>query len=325
MAEQLTKKEKRDRKFAGRELKSFSGKYPYFRLLWSPRTAKVSWKFLYTVTKNYLGTQFLEKWGFYHIPIVHVDSPLDKKIPFTPEKVKIYMDFVYLFLRPVTMFIRRFGIKKAAPVCNAWFTAATTVYQQAGRMYRHTLSTTERPNYKKNLHFLIIHMFDPHLLCVPSLHIALIALAEVFFKDAFKKAGLSDAECFQKSTEIYNNAIEIAESVLYMKQHSVNCIPAALYMITKLFPELFTPNDATNFINDMFLTAETISAKDVALVKEHISFMYERYLLEGVAADDWREPVIRWIENYDWKAEAAKAELAEIEENVIKTQGTEQK
>ena len=60
MAEKkLTRKEKRDQKFANRELKSFSGIYPYFRLLWSPRTAKVSWKFLHTVTKSYLGTQFL--------------------------------------------------------------------------------------------------------------------------------------------------------------------------------------------------------------------------------------------------------------------------
>ena len=34
--------------------------------------------------------------------------------------------------------------------------------------------------------------------------------------------------------------------------------------------------------------------------------MYERYLLEGVAADDWRDPVIRWIDSYDWKAEEEK-------------------
>lgn len=318
----LTRKEKRDRKFEKRPLSSFSGIYPYFRLLWSPRTAGVSWKFIFTVIKNYLGTQFLQKWGFYHLPVVHVDSPLDKKIPFTPAKVHVYMDFVYLFLRPVTMLIRRFGIKKAAPICNAWFTATTTTYREAGRMYRHCLSTTERPAYRENFQFRVIHAFDPHLLCVPSLHIALIALAEVFFKREFKNAGLSDAECFKKNTELYNRAIEIAESVLYMKQHSVNCIPAALYMITKLFPELFTPNDATNFINDMFLSTELINQKDVSSIKEYISFMYERYLLEGVAADDWRDPVIRWIDSYDWKAEEQKAsETAEMQKKAEKDSG----
>ena len=306
--QKLTRRERRELKFKERPLKSWSGLYPYFRIIPSPRTCKIAWKFLYTVTKNYMGTQFLQKWGFYHIPVVNVDSPLDKKIPFTPEKVYIYMDFVYLFLRPLTMLIKRYGMKKAAPWCREWFTATTKVYNEAGRMYKHTLSTTERPVYKENIHFRIIHAFDPHLLCVPSLHIALIALTTVFFKKLFKDIGLDEAECFQKNTELYNEAVEIAESVLYMKQHSVNCIPSALYMITKLFPSLFTPNDAVNFINDMFLTAPAISAADTAEIKDHISFMYERLLLEGIAADDWREPVIRWIENYDWKKEALEYE-----------------
>ena len=84
-----------------------------------------------------------------------------------------------------------------------------------------------------------------------------------------------------------------------MKQHSVNCVASALYMITKCFPDIFTPNDATNFINDMFLTAETISQEDCMVIKEYISFLYERFLLEGYAADDWREPVIRWISTYN--------------------------
>lgn len=296
--EKLTRKERQDKKFAERPLSAYSGKYPYFRLLWSFRTAKVSWKFLGTVIKNYLGIQFLEKWGFYHIPIVHVDSPLDKKIPFTPSKVNVYMGFVNLFLRPLSMFLHRYGIKRAAPVCNGWFSALTKTYSEAGRMYKVTLSTTERPDYRENFHFRVIHTFDPHLLCVPSLHIAIITLAESYFKKQFKDFKMSDAECFRKSTEMYNESVEIAESVLYMKQHSVNCIPAALYMTTKLFPSLFTPNDATNFINDMFLTAETVKPEDASQIKEYISFMYERFLLEGTAADDWRDPIIRWIQSY---------------------------
>ncbi|WP_147612945.1 hypothetical protein [Treponema pectinovorum] len=294
----VSRQQKRDSKFAERPLKSFNTLYVYFRLLTSFRTLKVSVKFLYTVFINYLALQFLEKWGFYNIPVVKVDHPLDKKIPFTPSKVYAYMDFVPLFLRPVSMLLQRYGIKKAAPIANGWFSSTAKLYKEAGRMYKHTLSTTDRPIYKENSHFRTIHRLDPHFLCVPSLHIALIALTTVFFKKEFKQIGLSDAESFQKNTEIYNEAIEIAEAVLYIKQHSVNCIPSALYMTTKLFPELFSPNDATNFINDMFLTAQTISPKDCMAIKEHISFMYERFLLEGIGANDWREPVIRWIENY---------------------------
>ena len=295
----LTGAELRDKKFAERPLSSFSGNYVYFRVLTSPRTIPVAIKFLCTVIKNYLGTQFFQKWGIYKIPVVKVDHPLDKKIPFTPSKAEVYMDFVNLFLRPISMYIRRFGLKKTAPYVNAWFRATNKIYKEAGRMYKHTLSTTDRPNYKTGFYFKLIHTMDPHLLCVPSLHIALIGLSAVYFKNQFKQLGLSDAECFQKNTEIYNRAIEIAESVLYMKQHSVNCVASALYMITKCFPDIFTPNDATNFINDMFLTAETISQEDCMAIKEYISFLYERFLLEGYAADDWREPVIRWISTYN--------------------------
>lgn len=301
----LSRKEKRDLKFAERPLSSFSGFYVYIRSILSPRTTVSSWKFVFTVIKNYMIIQFKQKWGFSNIPVVCVDHPLDEKIPFTPSMVKTYMDFVYLFLRPLSMVIQRYGMKKAAPVCNQWYKITTQIYSEAGKMYTHTLSTTTRPDYKDNFQFKVIHAFDPHLLCVPSLHIALIALTCAYFKKAFKDLGLSDAECFQKNTETYNRAIEIAESVLYLKQHSVNCVPAALYMSTKVFPQLFTPNDATNFINDMFLTAETISPADCNQIKEHISFMYERFLLEGYAADDWRDPVIRWIENYSSNSQAS--------------------
>jgi len=307
----LTRKEKKDLKFAERPLKSYSGFYVYIRSMLSFRTVGYAWHFVREVIINYLLVQFKQKWGFTKLPVVSVDHPLDKKIPFTPAKVTVYMDFVYLFLRPLSMMIQRYGMKKAAKYCREWYTICARTYHESGLMYKHTLSTTERPHYTENFHFKIIHLFDPHLLCVPSLHISLICLCFSYYKKAFKELGLSDAENFQKNTELYNDAVEIAESVLYMKQHSVNCVPAALYMITKLFPELFTPNDATNFINDMFLTAETISTEDCLAIKEHISFMYERFLLEGYAADDWRDPVIRWINEYNKDAEMAKVALKE--------------
>ena len=127
----------------------------------------------------------------------------------------------------------------------------------------------------------------------------------------FKELGFSDAECFKKNTELYNHSIEIAESVLYVKQHSVNCVPAALYMTTKLFPQLFTPNDAVNFINDMFLTSNDIKKEDLSEIKDYISFMYERFLLEGYSADDWKESVYRWITSYEIDNETKNIKIGE--------------
>ncbi|MBO5099862.1 MAG: hypothetical protein J6B63_00945 [Treponema sp.] len=299
MPNNLTKKEKKNLKIAETSLTKFSVFRVYANVLTRPSTIPTAYNFLYTVIKNYLVTQFFQKWGIFNIPIVHVDHPLDKKIPFTPAKVDIYLDFVDFFLRPLSMMIKKFGGHQCTKYCNQWFSALQKTYSEAGKMYKHTLSTMERPKYKDSFSFKIIHALDPHLLCVPSLHIAIVVLCYTFFRKTFKELNISEQEASKRNMELYNEAVEIAESVLYVKQHSVNCVPAALYMITKLFPELFTPNDAINFINDMFLTATTINQDDIKDIKEHIAFFYERFLLEGSSSDDWREPIIRWITNYE--------------------------
>lgn len=298
--------ERRAKKVAGKPLKKFGVLRVYLTLLTNPATIGVSYKFLWTVFKNYLGTQFLEKWGIYKIPIVRVDHPLDKRIPFVPEKVSVYLDFVDFFIRPITMLLIKLGRKKGSQCGKEWFSKLTIVYSEAGRMYKTFLSTMERPNYTATRAFKIIHTFDPHLLCVPSLHISIIVLCYSFYGDLFKRLGFSEEERAFWGKELYVEATEIAESVLYIKQHSVNCVPAALYMITKLFPSLFSPVEATHFVNDLFLKATDIDQSDVHLIKEHILFMYERFLLEGTMEDDWREPVIRWCRDYKIEDEEKK-------------------
>ena len=70
--------------------------------------------------------------------------------------------------------------------------------------------------------------------------------------------------------------------------------------------EYFTPNDAVNFINDMFLTSDAVSFESSAEIKEYISFMYERFLLEGYSTEDWKEPVINWLSTYEIDMETKK-------------------
>ncbi|MBO7638949.1 MAG: hypothetical protein J6S91_08235, partial [Treponema sp.] len=93
-------------------------------------------------------------------------------------------------------------------------------------------------------------------------------------------------------------AVEIGETVLYIKQHSVNCIPAALYMITRIVPELFTPDNAIEFISALFKNKTDISENDRKKIQAHILFTYERFLLEGAIEEDWRDPIIRWMKGY---------------------------
>ncbi len=98
--------------------------------------------------------------------------------------------------------------------------------------------------------------------------------------------------------ELYEHGLEIAESVLYMKQHSVNCIPAAIYMITKIAPELQIQDFATDFILDLFKNATDVQKEDVIQITTHIKTIYEQLMQESLATQNWTEPLKKWIDNY---------------------------
>ncbi len=288
-------------KTTGKPLSSFSWLRCYFVLLTRPDTVKSAYSFLYTVTKNYLGLQFLKKWGFLRIPVVNVQTSVDDKIPFTPYRVHTYLHFVNFWLEPLSMLMTRFGIKKSVPYCTKFLDLIKKVYAEAGRIYRFRLSTTDRPDYNDMKEFRNIHRWDPHLLCVPSLHIAIIVLCCFYFRNLFASDEFTQEERDQWNGELYEGTVRIAESVLYIKQHSVHCVPAALYMMTRITPDLFTSDDAVKLINDMFVPSDDMSAQDKKEVNDYIHYMYERLFLEGCQEADWTVPVKHWLLEYAHK------------------------
>ena len=212
-------------------LKKYSVFTSYFALPFRKVTAKSTFKLLGVVLKDFFFLQFAVKWRIKKIPVVSVDHPLDKKVPFTPDRVGIYFDFINIWIRPMSMMIKKFGAKKGLPLCKEWLDRLRKTYEEAAKFYRFCLSTTDRPHYKKSLNFLKIHLFDPHYCCVPSLHIAIVVLVFTFYRDLFVREGFSAEEREAWTRELYEGAVSIGETVLYVKQHSVNCIPAALYMM----------------------------------------------------------------------------------------------
>ena len=88
-----------------------------------------------------------------------------------------------------------------------------------------------------------------------------------------------------------------------MKQHSVNCIPAALYLVTANFGDLFSVDDARKFIDDMFKNPEGFSFEEAFQVKDHIRTSFEKYLSESKTAKNWHEPIRNFLENYEKNAE----------------------
>ena len=279
-------------------LKSFNPLVAYAGVLFGPPSFLTNFKCFATILKEFFFLQYFEKFHILHIPIVHVDHPLDKKIPFTPEKVKIYLDFINLWVRPLAMLVKKFGFWHASRLTKQWMLRFRKLYQCCGKIYHFRLTTTDRPQYKEMREFRQIHALDPHFLCVPSLHVATVFLAYGFYRHIFETEDFTETEKRLWGEELYKGALEITETVLYVKQHSVNCIPAALYLVTQNFPEWITLADARTFISQLFLTPEGFSKEEAYQVREHIRVTFEQYLVDGKKSANWYEPIWDFLVNY---------------------------
>lgn len=254
--------------------------------------------FIKTVLVHFFLNQFARKFGFTQTPIAKVDNELDDKIPFTPKKIGTYLDFTAFWLRPLTMVLFRLGPKKAKPIIRDFVKKITLTYKSAARVYKVCMSTTKRPRYYKMFYFRMIHFFDPHYLCVPSLHISVVSLVWGFYRKLFAEStDFTEEEKKFYLEEIYDDAIKIAETVLYIKQHSVNCIPAALYMMSVLLHPYFTAEDGIQFLRDMFIKTD-IPEHDQKELKDYMYFIYERFLLVGITGDNWILPIKTWLKEY---------------------------
>jgi hypothetical protein len=95
--------------------------------------------------------------------------------------------------------------------------------------------------------------------------------------------------------EMRKGALDITEAVLYVKQHSVNCIPAAMYAMTRFDSSLFTPEEARGFCAELFLNAPSITKTDVDAIRAHILSLYLRFIDEGEKSEKWETPLLNFL------------------------------
>jgi hypothetical protein len=109
----------------------------------------------------------------------------------------------------------------------------------------------------------------------------------------------------ERIDEINAGAALITEAILYVKQHSVNCVSAAMYAMTRFDPALFPPQEAEIFVSRLFATQGTlpgipglpgIPAADGAIIRSHIIALYRRFMDESPAPGrPWEEPLLRFL------------------------------
>jgi hypothetical protein len=249
------------------------------------------------------------------VPVSRVDHPLDLKIPFVPSWVTIYLDFVFYWIRMVGFLLRTYG-RRAYDAAREFIVSMGRLYAFAAGIYQKNFSTTDRPFYIARPRFFVIHLLDPHLMCVPSLHVMVVIWTYTKFAEilrSFNDAGRYAAQI----EEMKQGALAITHAILFVKQHSVNCIAAALYAMTRFSGELFPPEEAEAFINLLFwetpppCTLQTmpanykvrpwaaprtkIPAGDASIIKTHITSLFRRFSEEGKKTQEWEEPLLNFM------------------------------
>jgi hypothetical protein len=280
----------------------------FVRVLSSPYLRTTGLRCIASILRNFFFLQSRAAFLPGLIPVSKVDHPLDSKIPFLPTKVNIYLDFVAFWIRTMGFLLRHCGRKALEPVRNFMETMGG-LYALAAEVYRKNLSTTERPFYIRSPRFLIIHSLDPHLMCIPSLHVMVVIRTYTRFAEILKLIG-EEERFAQNVEELRRGALAITEAVLYIKQHSVNCIPAAMYAMTKFDSSLFPPEEAERFASDIFIDAEKPDKAETLEIRERIVSLYRRFLAHSQApqcnspkynSTDWTEPLLAFLKEHPQK------------------------
>jgi hypothetical protein len=297
--------------------------YAVRKTIFTPFFRPFAFRVVYKIFYNFFYRQFIAAFFPGKIPVSKVDHPLDEKIPFKPTWIKIYIDFTQFWIRVISFYIRRYGRKEYKTVGN-FIESVGELYVFAAQVYTKNLSTTKRPFYISNPRFLLIHLADPHLMCVPSLHIMLAVHTYLQFKAIARKNG-EEEKLKPQIKEMKQGALAISQAVLFVKQHSVNCIPAALYAMTCFTPDLFPPEEAESFTNQLFSAPPIfppgkngihkkipncysvhpaaspktkIPDEDQALIKSHIISLYNRFMQERDELRPWYEPLVKFLKEF---------------------------
>ena len=306
-------------------MKTVSGPYdvsPFYSLYKSltvPSLRPVTLQCVGRIFYNFFLRQYLAAWLPGRVPVSRVDHPLDEKIPFVPSWVKIYLDFIFFWMRMLSYLLHAFGRRAFGPV-KEFIGSMGRLYAFAAEAYSKNFSTTDRPFYIARPRFFLIHLVDPHLMCIPSLHVMVVMWTYTRFAVILRDLGEAESHTAQIE-EMKQGALAITRAILFVKQHSVNCIPAAFYAISRFNPELFPPERVEAFANLLFTSAVSkpgyatrnaartknsrvcpgaapatgIPAADAGEITSHIIDLYRHFLSEGKTAKSWEKPLLRFM------------------------------
>jgi hypothetical protein len=267
------------------------------KILLNPVLRLPALKCIASIFKNFFFLQYKAILFPGRVPVTSVDHPLDAKVPFIPRWVDIYLDFVAFWIRILAFLLGRYG-RRCLGSARDFLDSMNRLYRFSAEVYAKNMSTTRRPYYIARPRFFLIHLTDPHLMCIPSLHVMVMLLSYTRFRQILRSLD-GEAAPEARIDEINAGAALITEAILYVKQHSVNCVSAAMYAMTRFDPALFSPQEAELFVSRLFARRGTlpgIPAADGEIIRNHIIALYRRFIDESPApGKPWEEPLLRFL------------------------------
>ena len=300
----------------GKSVYNESMVYAFYKTLSSPRMRPVTIRCIASIFHNFFFRQYRAAFLPGRVPVSGVDHPLDEQIPFTPSWVTMYLDFTPFWVRTVSFLLRNYG-RKAHNAAIDFISSMGKLYSFAAGVYQKNFSTTRRPFYIARPRFFLIHLVDPHLMCIPSLHVMIAIRTYTKLAQVMRDFG-DDKALAPQIEEMRQGALAITRAVLYVKQHSINCISAALYAMTCFEPALFTPEEAEAFAAEVFSGKQlaatpcgkrlpnhavrpaaappgAINAHNAAEIQEYVIGLFRRFLSEKKDAENWGEPLLNFL------------------------------
>jgi hypothetical protein len=252
-------------------------------VLFKWRLLRPTLSFIGTVLRRFFFDQFMYRLKPGRVPVKNIEHPLDAWIPVRYEKAGVYLGFIKLWIFALAYLRKRIGPGFDDDILD-FLAGLRRCYADAAGIYGQCLSTTRRPARAPCLQLAFVYAVDPHLFCVPSLHVLVVGYTYQRLRDLLAVRGLAGRFAVELET-LRNQAIAITESILYVRQHSVNCIPAALSMLQVIVPS-YDAAESKAFLSGLFENEPGLSAYRRSEILAYMESLYDTLASVGTAQDE---------------------------------------
>jgi hypothetical protein len=184
-------------------------------------------------------------------PVMTLAHPLDERLPFRPQRLRQYLGYMQVVLKTMGFILDSCG-SAARPEVARMFRALCRLYYLSSAVYRRCQSTTsQRLPLLASPYSLLIRLFDPHLHCVPSLHILAVCYNYWAAGQVLRRQLPAGHPALSRVPDLFAIAVSIAETVLLVKQHSVLDIAPSLFLLSRCFPG-YDDAEAQRFVGALF-------------------------------------------------------------------------